>query len=87
MWLKILIVILFIAVLISLSSGLVFLLKDMGNENKRTLYALGIRISVASALIVALIYGFASGRLNSTAPWDRQLHPQQVAPTVDKTPN
>ena len=87
MWLKILIVILFIGVLISLSSGLVFLLRDTGNNNKRTLYALGIRVCLASALVIAIIYGLVSGRLNSTAPWDRQLHPQQVAPTVPGKPN
>ncbi len=82
MWLKVLIVVLFIGVIISLSSSLVFLLKDMGNERLRTLYALGIRACLATALIASLIYGFASGRLNSTAPWDRQLHPEQVAPQL-----
>lgn len=85
MWLKILIVLLFIGVIISLSSGLVYLLKDMGSPRKRTMYALGIRVCLASALILSLIYGFASGRLTSTAPWDRQLHPEQVAP-LDQSP-
>ena len=46
MWLKVLIVILFIAILISLSSALVFLLKDIQSKSKRTLYALGIRITL-----------------------------------------
>ena len=44
------------------------------------MYALGIRVCLASALILSLIYGFASGRLHSTAPWDRQLHPAQFSP-------
>lgn len=80
MWLKALIVVLFVALLISLTTGLVFLLKDVGNGRRRTLYALGVRVALASALLVAIGWGFWSGRLSSTAPWDRQLHPQQVAP-------
>lgn len=72
MWLKIAIVILFVAVLASLSSGLVYLLKDMGtSESKRTLYALGIRITLAATLIALIGYGIYSGELTSTAPWDR----------------
>ena len=86
MWLKILIVLLFIGVVISLSSSLVFLLKDLGNQRRRTMYALGIRVCLASALILSLIYGFASGRLHSTAPWDRQLHPALVAPLNQALP-
>lgn len=76
MWLKVLIVILFIAVVISLSSALVFLMKDVGNSRKRILYALGIRVSLAAALVGAIIYGFLSGQLGSTAPWDKNLHPE-----------
>ena len=54
MWLKIIIVILFLAVLASLSSALVYLLKDVGAANsKRTLYALGIRITLAACSRVA----------------------------------
>ncbi|WP_439134295.1 twin transmembrane helix small protein [Pseudomaricurvus sp.] len=70
MWLKIIIVILFIAVLISLSSALVFLLKDMGSQSKRTLYALGIRVSLAALLLSCIFYGLYTGKLNSSAPWD-----------------
>ncbi|MGK2914905.1 MAG: DUF2909 domain-containing protein [Porticoccaceae bacterium] len=80
MWLKVTIVVLFIGVLISLSSGLYFLIKDVGNSRKRTLYALGVRITLAAALLGTITYGFYSGKLRSTAPWDRQLHPENVAP-------
>ena len=80
MLLKFIIVILFIAVLVSLSSGLYFLMKDVGNTRRRTLYALGIRVTLATLLVGTIAYGFASGKLRSTAPWDRQLHPEQVAP-------
>lgn len=75
MWLKAIIVLLFLAVLASLSSGLVFLLKDIGQSNsRRTLYALGIRICLAACLMGAIAWGFYSGELASTAPWDRALH-------------
>lgn len=71
MWLKITIVVLFIAVVISLSSGLVYLLKDGGaSESRRTLYALGIRITLAALLLALIFYGFYSGMLHSTAPWE-----------------
>ena len=78
MLLKSIIVILFIAVLLSLTGGMRFLLKDIGeHESKRTLYALGIRISCAAALMITIAYGLASGQLRSTAPWDqaRQAQP------------
>ena len=80
MLLKILVVVLFIGVLISLSSGLVFLLKDIENPRKRLLYALGIRVSLAAAMILTIMYGIYTGQFTSKAPWDRQLHPERVAP-------
>jgi hypothetical protein len=80
MLLKVIIIILFIGVIASLFGGLNFLVKDMGNSSKRLLYALGIRIGLAGLLIACVIYGVSSGQLNSTAPWDRQLHPENVTP-------
>ena len=80
MLLKVIIIILFIGVVASLFGGLNFLVKDMGNANKRVLYALGIRIGLAALLIDCVVYGTYSGQLNSTAPWDRQLHPENTAP-------
>ncbi|GAB2892002.1 DUF2909 domain-containing protein [Microbulbifer echini] len=70
MWLKIVIVVLFLAVLVSLSSALFFLLRDMGaSHSKRTLYALGIRVTLAALLLLAIWYGFESGILAKSAPW------------------
>lgn len=78
MFLKILILVLFLAVLASLSSGLVFLLKDMNvKESKRTLYALGVRVILAVSLMGVIAYGVQSGKLTSTAPWD-QSSPQSA---------
>ncbi|MCZ6640476.1 MAG: DUF2909 family protein [Gammaproteobacteria bacterium] len=67
--LKILILVLLVAVVTSLFSGLAFLFKD--NHRKRTLYALGVRITLAAALLLTLFYGFYSGelQLGKSAPW------------------
>ena len=76
MLLKVIIIILFIGVIASLFGGLNFLVKYMGNANKRVLYALGIRIGLAALLIACVVYGTDSGQLNSTAPWDRNYTPR-----------
>lgn len=74
MWLKILILVLFVGVLASLTSGLRYLLKDAGVPNsKRTLYALGIRITLAIIMMALVFYGFYSGILTSQAPWDSRI--------------
>jgi hypothetical protein len=77
MLLKAAIVILFIAVVLSLSSGLVFLLKDIeASESKRTLYALGIRIVLTGTLMGLIGWGIHTGQLANTAPWDRKAATQ-----------
>ena len=76
--LKLIIFILLLGVIASLSTGFYFLIKDQGNERKRLLYALGVRISLAALLLGAIIYGIATGQLGSQAPWDAQLHPERV---------
>ena len=74
MWLKILILVLFVGVLASLTSGLRYLLKDAGvPDSKRTLYALGIRITLAAIMMALVFYGFYSGILSSQAPWDNRI--------------
>jgi len=74
MWLKPAIVIVFLALLLSLGSGLVFLFKDKG-EGKRTMRALGVRVSLAGLLLALITYGVLSGQLQSRAPWSKQLDP------------
>ncbi len=70
MFLKALIVVLLIGVLVSLFTGLGFLFKDSNrSDSKRTLYALGVRICFAVALLAVVGYGLASGQLTLSAPW------------------
>jgi hypothetical protein len=74
--LKVLIVFLLGGVLVSLFSGLYFLFKDSDrNDSRRTLYALGFRITFAGALLVAVFYGFYSGelRMGVNAPWHDRM--------------
>lgn len=72
MWLKVVIVLLFIALLVSLFSGYVFLLKDKGTT-KRTWNSLGVRLILAVLMMGFLIYGVYTGQLGSKAPWDARL--------------
>jgi len=78
MALKIIVVILFIGVLVSLTSGLVFLLKDIDSPKKRGLYALGTRITLATLLMGTIFYGLYTGQLGSAAPWDAKPTKAQV---------
>jgi quinol-cytochrome oxidoreductase complex cytochrome b subunit len=75
--LKALIIILLIGVLVSLFTGLTFLFQDTGRPNsKRTWYALGVRVTLATALVLTMSYGFYTGELKigSNAPWHHAIH-------------
>ena len=81
--LKTLMLILLIALIVSLFGGLNFLVKDLGGSNKkRLLYALGLRVTLAVMLVCTIIYGAYTGQIKSQAPWDKQLHPENVAPSA-----
>ena len=54
MWLKILILVIFLGILISLGSGLYYLVNDKG-DSKRTLRALTLRISLSMGLFIILM--------------------------------
>lgn len=68
MWLKMTIVLLFIAILASLSSGFYFFVKDRG-QSRRLLNSLTIRVSLAVLLLICVVYGLWSGELALRAPW------------------
>ncbi len=71
MWLKVVIVILFLANLVVLGSALYTLLHDQGRGGKRTAWLLAIRVSLAALLLGFVVFGFWSGQLSSTSPWAR----------------
>ncbi len=59
---KIIVVLLLLAVLVSLSSGMFFLVHDKG-ESDRTVKSLTIRISLSVALFIMLIVGYFTGMI------------------------
>lgn len=83
MWIKVIIVFLFVALLISLSSSFVFLVKDRGNT-QRTWYALSVRLVLAALLMGFLIFGIYTGRLGSNAPWDARHFAPDAVPSNKK---
>jgi len=72
---KLLLLFLFLGAVISLFTGLVFLIRDQG-QSHRLVNSLFLRVAFCAALLVLLAYGFYSGEFNSTAPW---LPPPQPA--------
>lgn len=60
-----------VALVASLGSGLYFLMLDQGNlEKKRLFTSLGVRLALASGLILVIMYGIATGQLGHKNPWD-----------------
>ena len=66
--LKAAIVLMLIATIASLFSGLFFLVKDDSSSN-RLVIALAIRVSLPAAPVGLIGWGFFSGQLVSHAPW------------------
>ena len=62
------IVLLLIATVVSLFSGLFFLVKDESSSN-RLVIALSVRVALAAVTVGLIAWGFYSGQLVSTAPW------------------
>jgi hypothetical protein len=69
MLVKILIVLVLLAILFSLFSGMVFLVKDKG-RSERTVQALTIRIALSVLLFILLMAAFATGL----------IHPHGIVP-------
>ncbi|WP_280545973.1 MULTISPECIES: DUF2909 family protein [unclassified Halomonas] len=62
MFLKILIALVFLAMVMSLAVGAGFLVRD-GSRSRRVLISLKIRVALAVLLLVLLGYGFTQGSL------------------------
>jgi len=66
--LKAAIIILLLATVVSLFSGLFFLVKDEG-QGTRLVNALTLRVTLTGLTVALLLWGFYSGQLVSHAPW------------------
>lgn len=76
--LKALILLLMFLMAVSLFNGLYVLFKDNGApDSRRTFHRLVIRASLAAALLLAMVYGFYTGKLKSAAPWNQPPTAQQ----------
>ncbi|MDA9971231.1 DUF2909 domain-containing protein [Gammaproteobacteria bacterium] len=64
MWLRPLIYAVIILILLSLASSLFFLFKDQG-RGKRSVYSLGVRVSLAAFLLMLVAYGLSTGQLGN----------------------
>ncbi len=79
--LKALIVILLLALVASLGSGFYYLMIDQGDKNqRRTFHSLGVRLTLAAALMGVIVYGVASGQLGHRNPWDAGPRPAASEP-------
>lgn len=69
--LKPLIIIVFVAILISLFTGLFFLFKDQ--KNSRHLFlSLSFRVSLTLILLSLVTFGLINGNLGNQAPWGQK---------------
>ena len=81
MFLKFLIVLLLLALLATLAVGFYFLMVDQGDPEKRRLVnSLGLRVTLAVTLIVLIVYGVSTGKLQSQAPWERHGPAEETPP-------
>jgi hypothetical protein len=69
MWIKVIIVLLFIANIAALGTAFYTLMLDQGRGGKRTANLLLLRVSLAGLLLLFVIYGVWSGDLGIAAPW------------------
>jgi hypothetical protein len=51
-----------------LASSLFFLFKDQG-KGKRSVYSLGVRVSLAGFLLMLVAYGLYTGELGNSVAW------------------
>ncbi|MGI9283426.1 MAG: twin transmembrane helix small protein [Endozoicomonas sp.] len=68
MWLKIIIVLLFLAVLFCLGRGLFFLLKGEGSSAK-LVNSLTARVGLTALIMLIIVVAWLFGDIHSNAPW------------------
>ncbi|MDB2604257.1 DUF2909 domain-containing protein [Gammaproteobacteria bacterium] len=58
-------------IMVSLASGLYFLIVDQGKtDSKRTVYSLGCRVTLAVILVILVTIGLITGELGNSVPWE-----------------
>jgi len=69
MWIKVIIVLLFIANIAALGRAFYTMMVDQGRGEKRTANLLLLRVTLAGLLLLFVVYGVWSGDLGIAAPW------------------
>jgi hypothetical protein len=69
MWVKVVIVMLFIGNLVALGTAFYTLMLDQGRGGNRTANLLLVRVGLAGLLLLFVVYGVWSGDLGIAAPW------------------
>ena len=72
MWIKLIVIVLFVAVVVSLVSGFYFLLTEK-KSSPRLLNSLKVRISLTALIMIAIVIAWLHGDIHSQAPWLYQL--------------
>ena len=58
-------------IMVSLASGLYFLIVDQGKtDSKRMVYSLGFRVTLAVILVILVTIGLITGELGNSVPWE-----------------
>jgi hypothetical protein len=58
-------------IMVSLASGLYFLIVDQGKtDSKRTVYSLGFRVALAVIIVIILTICLITGELGNNVPWE-----------------
>ncbi|MFK0571319.1 DUF2909 domain-containing protein [Endozoicomonas sp.] len=68
MWIKLVIILLFVAVVISLGTGFYFLLTEKKGSAK-LLNSLKVRIGLTVLIMVIIVVAWLHGDIHSQAPW------------------
>ncbi|WP_422444370.1 MULTISPECIES: DUF2909 domain-containing protein [unclassified Endozoicomonas] len=68
MWIKFVVIVLFIAVVISLGTGFYFLLTEKKSSPK-LLNSLKVRIGLTVLIMVVIVAAWLHGDIHSQAPW------------------
>ncbi len=76
MWIKVIVILVFIGIIVSLGSGLYYLVHDKG-DSRRTLRALTMRIGLSIGLFVFLMILIAFGVIEPHG-----VYPEPPTPTV-----
>lgn len=85
MWLKVIIIVLFIMLVISLMTSFAFLIKDQGTT-MRTWNSLTVRVVLVVLLLGFVFYGVFTGELGSNAPWDARYETKLEQPAKSSAP-